>query len=215
MKNILCYGDSNTWGCPPLEGWPITNVQRYGPDVRWGSVMRTTLGDGYWVVEEGLNGRTSVWDDPVEGEFRKGKTYLLPCLLSHAPLDLVILMLGTNDLKHRNGLSAWDIASGAGALIDVIQSSASGPSDSAPRVLLLCPPPIGKLTIFAEMFTGSEATSRQLAPHYQQVARDKGCEFLDVGQVIRSSDRDGIHFEAADQQKLGRTVAERVKQILG
>lgn len=215
MKSILCYGDSNTWGCPPLEDWPITSVTRYGPDVRWGSVMRSTLGDDYWVVEEGLNGRTTIWDDPVEGEYRNGKSYLMACLLSHAPLDLVILMLGTNDLKSRYSLSAWDIASGAGALINLIQKSESGPNNTAPQVLLLCPPPVARLTIFSEMLAGAEAKSRQLAPHYQQVAHDKGCEFLDVGQVIACSDRDGIHFEAADQQKLGRVVAERVKHILG
>lgn len=215
MKNILCYGDSNTWGCPPLEDWPITTVTRYGPDVRWGSVMRTALGEGYWVVEEGLNGRTTIWDDPVEGEHRNGKPYLLPCLLSHAPLDLVILMLGTNDLKSRYSLSAWDIASGAATLIDIIQRSLCGPDYAAPQVLLLCPPPVTKLTIFSEMMAGSEAKSHKLATHYQQVARDKECEFLDVGQILRSSDRDGIHFEPEDQQKLGRTVAERVKQILG
>ena len=127
MKNILCYGDSNTWGCPPLEDWPITTITRFGPDVRWGSVMRSILGEGYWAVEEGLNGRTTVWDDPVEGEHRNGKPYLLPCLLSHAPLDLVILMLGTNDLKSRYSLSAWDIASGVATLIDLIQKSGSGP----------------------------------------------------------------------------------------
>lgn len=215
MKTILCYGDSNTWGCPPLENWPITHVPRYGSDVRWGSVMRSMLGDGYWVVEEGLNGRTTIWDDPVEGEYRNGKSYLLPCLLSHAPLDLVVLMLGTNDLKSRYSLSAWDIASGVGALINVIQKSESGPNNTAPLVLLLCPPPVTKLTIFSEMLAGAEVKSRQLAPHYQQVASDKGCEFLDVGQVLRCSDRDGIHFEASDQQKLGHVVAERVKHMLG
>jgi lysophospholipase L1-like esterase len=78
MKTILCYRDSNTWGCPPLEQWQM--VERYGPDVRWGSVLRTTLGSAYGVVEEGLGGRTTVWDDPIEGEHKNGKRYLLPCL---------------------------------------------------------------------------------------------------------------------------------------
>lgn len=86
MKTILCYGDSNTWGCPPVR--PGQDVARYGPDVRWGSVLRAALGPGYWVVEEGLGGRTTVWDDPIEGEHKNGKRYLLPCLESHAPIDL-------------------------------------------------------------------------------------------------------------------------------
>lgn len=97
MNTILCYGDSNTWSCPPIQLGQA--AERYGLDVRWGSVLCTALGPGYWVLEEGLSGRTTVRDDPVEGEHKNGKCYLLPCLESHAPVDLVALMLGTNDLK--------------------------------------------------------------------------------------------------------------------
>jgi lysophospholipase L1-like esterase len=150
MKTILCFGDSNTWGCRPLTS--LENIPRYGPDVRWGSVLRTSLGEGYWVIEEGLNGRTTVWADPVEGEYKSGKSYLTACLESHAPLDLVTILLGTNDLKHRFGLSAWDIAACAGVLVQIVQSSAFGPNGSAPRVLLICPPPVTKLTLFAGLF---------------------------------------------------------------
>ncbi len=97
MKTILCFGDSNTWGARPLTS--LNDITRYGPDVRWGSVLRGTLGEGFWVVEEGLNGRTTVWPDPVEGEYKSGKSYLPACLESHAPLDLAAIMLGTNDLN--------------------------------------------------------------------------------------------------------------------
>src|SRR5215470_10160542 len=130
MKTILCYGDSNTWGCVPTltHGIPV----RYGPDIRWASVLRTTLGDGYWVVEEGLNGRTTVWSDPVEGEYKSSKTYLMACLESHQPIDLVALMLGTNDLKQKFGLSAWNIAAGAETLVTMVRSSVFGPGGSAP-----------------------------------------------------------------------------------
>lgn len=214
MKTVLCYGDSNTWGAPPITTWPITSVPRYGPDIRWGSVLRSALGVDYWVVEEGLNGRTTIWNDPVEGEFLNGKTYLLPCLKSHAPLDLVVLMLGTNDLKHRYGLSAWDIAAGAGTLVDVIQRSECGPDGKAPQVLLICPPPLARLTIFADMLDGGTEKSRQMASHYQQVANDRGCAFLDAGQVIHTSDLDGVHFDADQQRKLGQTVAEEVRAML-
>lgn len=213
MKSILCYGDSNTWGCPPLES--LDNIPRYGPEARWGSVMRSILGEGYWVVEEGLNSRTTVYADPVEGEHKNGKTYLLPCLESHAPLDLVIVMLGTNNLKHRFGLSAWDIAESVWTLVDIIQRSDSGPNGGKPQVLLICPPPTGKLTLFADMFAGAGEKSRQLAPHYEKVAADYGCAFLDAGKVITTSDRDGLHFEAESQQKLGQAVAEVVKRLLG
>jgi lysophospholipase L1-like esterase len=212
MKTILCYGDSNTWGCPPLVS--LDNIQRYGPDIRWGSVLRTTLGEGYWVVEEGLNGRTTVWSDPVEGEHKNGKAYLTACLESHAPIDLVVIMLGTNDLKHRFGLSAWDIAACAGALVQLVQASHFGPNWTAPRVLLICPPPVAKLTLFADLFAGSQEKSRDLARHYSAIAAQNGCDFLDTGQHIVSSDGDGIHLEPDQQQKLGRAVAEKVKKIL-
>ncbi len=215
MKTVLCYGDSNTWGCPPITDWPIGVIPRYGLDTRWGSVLRSNLGEGYWVVEEGLGGRTTIWNDPVEGEHLNGKPYLLPCLKSHAPLDLVALMLGTNDLKHRFGLSAWDIAAAASALVDIIQRSECGPGGTAPKVLLICPPPLGKLTIFAEMLAGGTEKSQQLARHYQQVAQDRGCAFLDAGQVIRTSDRDGVHFDPEEQRKLGQAVTEQVKRLLG
>ncbi len=213
MKTILCYGDSNTWGCPPMLQWgPAT---RYGPDVRWGSVLRTALGAGYWVVEEGLGGRTTVWDDPIEGEHKNGKRYLLPCLESHAPIDLVALMLGTNDLKHKFGLSAADIAAGAGALVDIILRSTSGPNDAAPQVLLICPAPTAKLTLFADMFAGAGEKSRELARYYQREAELRGCAFFDAGQVIESSERDGIHLDPGAQQALGRAVAQKVRELLG
>jgi lysophospholipase L1-like esterase len=94
MKTILCYGDSNTWGYIPGTG------ERYASHVRWPGVLQNALGNGYVIIEEGLCGRTTVWDDPIE-EYRSGKEYLIPCLKSHAPLDLVVLMLGSNDLKMR------------------------------------------------------------------------------------------------------------------
>jgi lysophospholipase L1-like esterase len=214
MKTILCYGDSNTWGCPPIVRWPITSLERYDAGIRWGSVLRTLLGDEYCVIEEGLNARTTVWDDPVEGEFRNGKSYLLPCLKSHAPIDLVALMLGTNDLKSRFGLSASDIAGGVGALVDIIRTSATGPDNAPPLVLVMCPPPVAGLTIFADIFAGAGPKSLSLQKHYLKVAQDHGCAFLAVGDLIRSSDRDGIHFEPADQQKLGRAVADCVRRMI-
>jgi len=208
MKTILCYGDSNTWGYVPGSG------DRYPPEVRWPGVLRAELGPGYTVIEEGLSGRTTVWDDPVQGVHRNGKTYLLPCLLSHQPLDLVILMLGTNDLKVRFSVPARDIADGAGALVDVIQHSRSGPGGGAPAVLLVAPPPTGKLTGYAEMFEGAEEKSRKFALYYRQVAEQYGCAFLDAGEHVVCSDIDGIHFEPEGHRSLGRAAARMALQIL-
>ena len=112
-KTILCYGDSNTHGSATVE----RPDGRYGPDERWPGVLRAALGSGWLVLEEGLGGRTTVSDDPVEGLEKNGRTYLLPCLHTHKPLDVVIIMLGTNDLKARFGKSAWEIAQGVGVLV--------------------------------------------------------------------------------------------------
>ena len=131
MKSILCYGDSNTWGCIPLPG--LDPASRFPPATRWPGVLRRELGDGYWIVEAGLNGRTTVWDDPLEPH-RNGRKLLLPTLLTHQPLDLVIIMLGTNDLKHRLNASAAEIAEGAGMLVDIVTGSGCGPDTCRHRL---------------------------------------------------------------------------------
>ena len=202
-KTILCYGDSNTWGFDPAT------KQRFPEEVRWVGVLRRLLGESYEVISEGLNGRTTVWDDPIEG-YPNGKAYLFPCLQSHRPVDLVVLMLGTNDLKKRFSVSAFDIGRGIGLLLDMINQSGAGPRGGAPEVLLLAPPPVGRLTEFAEMFEGALEKSRKLAAHYREQARLRGCPFFDSGEVIVSSDIDGIHLEAEEHAKLAAAVAERV-----
>ena len=208
MRTILCYGDSNTWGFDPETG------ERFGEDTRWPGVLRRELGEGYRVIEEGLPGRTTVWADPIEGEHKDGRAYLRPCLESHRPLDLVTVMLGTNDLKARFGLSASDIAQGAASLAEMALRSGCGPGGGAPAVLLVAPPPVGRLTEMAEMFEGSEEKSLGFSEHYRRFAEGCGCEFLNAAEVIVSSDVDGIHFDAEEQRKLGGAVAARVREIL-
>lgn len=209
MKTILCYGDSNTWGYDPVS------EDRYPLEQRWVSVLARALGPGYQVIPEGLNGRTTVWPDPVEGEYKSGKTYLLPCLESHHPIDLVVLMLGTNDLKHRFGLSAWDIARAAGTLVEMIFLSPWGPEGMPPQVLLVAPPPTCVAgTIFEDMFAGADEKSRDLGHCYREIATEFDCEFLDTAGVIRSSAVDGIHFDASELPKLGAAVAAKVREIL-
>lgn len=207
MKTILCYGDSNTWGHDPEAN------SRFPRDERWPGVLRNRLGPEFLVIEEGLGGRTTVWDDPIE-DYKSGKEYLIPCLETHKPLDLVIIMLGTNDLKHRFSLTAFDIAKGAGVLVDMVQKSNSGVNGNASHVLLLAPPVIAKLTEYAEMFKGAEEKSRQFSKYFRQVAAEMHCSFLDTANIIVSSNYDGIHLEKAEHEKLGRAVAELVIKIL-
>jgi lysophospholipase L1-like esterase len=206
MKTIVCYGDSNTWG------WNAATQARFDRAERWPGVLRQELGPDYLIIEEGLNGRTTVWDDPIEG-YKNGKEYLIPCLETHKPLDLVIIMLGTNDLKKRFSLSAYDIAEGAGVLVHTAQLGASGPDGGPPQVLLIAPPPVSRLSEYADMFEGSESKSRKFSEQYRRVAEAYGCHFMDAGQVIVSSDLDGIHLDLSEHQKLGQAVAARVREI--
>lgn len=208
IKSILCYGDSNTWGYNPVT------QNRFAKHERWTGQLSRALGSDYDVIEEGLNGRTTVWDDPIEGH-KNGRDYLIPCLESHQPLDLVIILLGVNDLKKRFSLSAFDVAEGAGVLVQVVQKSSTGRMGRAPQILLLAPPPVGKLTGFAEFFEGAEAKSQKFAEHYRRVATDLGCYFLDTSTVIVSSDLDGIHLERSEHAKLGQALALKVKEIIG
>ena len=126
MKTILCFGDSNTWG----QHAPLGD--RFDEQTRWGSRLRTLLGEDYRVIEEGQRGRTTVWDDPIENRLA-GLTYLWPCLDSHAPIDLVVIMLGTNDCKPYFGARAQSIANGAGRLVDMVQKCNFGPDGTAPK----------------------------------------------------------------------------------
>ena len=208
-RTIVCFGDSNTHGADP------SGAGRMSPDVRWPRVMARALGAGYEVIEEGLNGRTTCWDTPLTPG-RNGLTYLLPCLLSHAPVDLVIIMLGTNDTKRIYGLGAPEIAGGAARLVEEARSSLSGPDDTPPKVLLVSPAPVGPLTAQSEMwgFGAAIETSRQLAAMYQIVAEDHGVGFFDAGSVAQVSPEDGIHLDAAGCASLGAAMAERVRARL-
>lgn len=209
MKTILCYGDSNTWGHNPIT------QARYPHEQRWVTLLARDLGPDYLVIPEGLNSRTTVWPDPVKGEYKSGKSTLIPILESHHPLDLVVLMLGTNDLKHRFGLSAWDIACSAQTLVEMIQRSTFGPDGRAPWVLLVAPPPTCVPgTRFEETFAGGDEKSLRLAHHFKQVADELRCGFLDAGQHVVSSKVDGIHLDASEQPKLAAAVAASVRQML-
>ncbi|MGD0639287.1 MAG: SGNH/GDSL hydrolase family protein [Roseiarcus sp.] len=208
MTVIVAFGDSNTWGYDPKS------ATRFEPDVRWTGVMQRELGPGHRVVEEGLNGRTTVFDDPIEPD-RRGADYLPPCLRSHAPLDCLIIALGCNDMKTRFSATPGDIANGAERLVRIARAEALGPGGAAPAILLVAPPPIGELTELAEMFEGAREKSLVLARRYRDVAERQRVGFVDAGQFIACSNLDGIHFEAEAHAILGRAMAEAVRMVLG
>ena len=208
MKTVVCFGDSNTWGADPVT------KGRFAPDKRWTGVLAKSLGDGYRVIEEGLGGRTTVVDDPIR-PYRNGRDYIIPCLESHQPFDLVTIMLGTNDLKERFNRSASYIAESAVTLAELALNSTFGPDGERPKVLLIAPPPVVKLTELDEMFAGAYEKSKRFAEHYKNCAGWCDCEYFDAGSVITSSELDGIHFEASEHEKLGIAIAGVVRTMLG
>jgi len=205
-KTIVCYGDSNTHGADPSGGG------RLPAEVRWPRVMARMLGGGYDVIEEGLNGRTTVWDTPL-APGRNGLTYLVPGLLSHAPVDLVIIMLGTNDTKRIYGLTAAEIAGGASVLVDAARGTLTGPDDTPPRVLLVSPVPLGEITAESEQWGFGEARveSERLAEMYRRVADRPGVGFFDAGSVATVHPDDGVHLDATACASLGTAMAEVVR----
>ena len=208
MRTVLCYGDSNTWGYDPATR------ERFPPHVRWTGVLATLLGAEYRVIEEGLNGRTTRWDDPIEPG-RNGLTSLRPCIDSHQPLDLIIIMLGTNDLKRRFDLSASDIAQSAAALANMAWRFVHGPDGSHAEVLLVAPPAVSTLTEFDQMFDGAREKSRQFSRYYRLAAGWYDLPFFDAGAVIVSSEKDGIHFDPEEHRKLGEALADEVHRLAG
>lgn len=206
MKNILCFGDSNTWGYVPGTG------NRYPKQIRWTGLLQNLLGDSFFIIEEGLNGRTTVLDDPTRIA-KNGMTYLRPCLDSQAPIDLVVMMLGTNDCKHRFGLSAFDISEGVAMLVSIILQSGSGINGKAPQILLISPPLIAAAPSKADLFSGAEEKSRQLVFHVQQVATNTASHFLDAAKHCSVSPIDGIHLDEAGHLALAQAIAGKINSL--
>lgn len=213
-KRVLIFGDSNTWGWKPENTFDKA-IERFDDEVRWAGVLQAELGDDYLVIADGLNGRTTVWDDPIE-EYRCGKYQIIPTMNAQAPFDLVIIMVGTNDLKVRYTVSAEDIANGAGLLVDKALSQA-GDFTGSPKVLLVAPPPLGPVEdgIFAEMFWDNQEKSVKMAKYYEGVAAGRGVEFFNAADHIVSSKLDGLHLDADQHEKLGKAIAPKVKEIIG
>lgn len=215
-KRILCFGDSLTWGWMPVDG--VVPTTRYPFTQRWTGVAAASLGEGYEIIEEGLSGRTTNLDDPADARLN-GSAYLPAALASHFPLDLVVLMLGTNDTKAVFRRSAYDIAYGLSQLLVQVGTSAGGVGTAypAPRALVVAPPPLGAMTEpwLQVTFDGtSQAKSRDLAGHYEALAGFFKVDFLDAGKVLTTDGSDGVHFTAENNRALGLAIAAKAKAIL-
>ncbi len=210
MKTVLCYGDSNTHGTLPSADPTIH--RRLGPDERWPGVVRKRLARDWLVIEEGLGGRTTVRDDPIFGAHKNGLAGLPIALESHQPIDLVVLMLGTNDLKVLYSMTAIDIARAHTVLIERIRGAiASGPDGRrGPDVLVVSPPRVLEVGQQVEIRAGAAAKSARLGALLGDVARTSGVAFLDAASVIEPSPIDGVHFEAPEHLKLGNAIADKI-----
>ena len=211
MTTILCFGDSNTHGTKPLPEQDV--IERHAPEVRWPGVLAAELGPGYRVVEEGLPGRTTVHDDPIEGAHMNGLAALPMLVGSHSPLDVVVLMLGTNDLKSRFSVTAADIAASLERLVTMLRVLSAAPGRTQPELLLVAPPPIQEVDWLAEKFVGGAAKSLGLAAAIRRSAERLGVAFLDAGAHIRVSPVDGLHYDAETHATLGRVIAMAVRQL--
>lgn len=209
LRTLLCYGDSNTHGTRPMPD--LDGAGRFGRDERWTGRLARLLPD-WEVIAEGHPGRTAVHDDPVEGEYRNGLAILPAILESHKPVDVVLLMLGTNDLKPRFAVNAMDIAQGLGRMVRAIRKCDCGPGGAAPQVLLVCPPPIVEVGCLAEMFQGGAAKSAGLASRLAAVAAREGVAFLDAGPLVSVSPVDGIHYDASANPVLAEAFARAIHQ---
>ena len=197
-----------------------TDGQRYPYGVRWTSLLAENLGKDFQVIEAGLNSRTTVIDDEVE-KYRNGLKYIDVVVEMNWPLDLVILMLGTNDMKVRYQAQAVDIAEGARSIVrEIRRLHQEIRPDWMPQILLVSPLLVGEkirdgLSDCSEGFGGERAywLSRELAPLYQQVAREEGCHFLDAGSVASAGTADALHLEEEGHRDLAAAMEAKVREI--
>ena len=207
MPTLLCFGDSNTHGTPPIVVRGL--YARHDAATRWTGVAQGLL-PGWEVVEEGLPGRTAQFPDPVMGAHMDGRDGLKVALQSHGPLDAMTLMLGTNDVKARFGATPATVTAGIAGLLDIALGEEMQTRHGGFRVLVMCPPPVLEQGPLAGEFWGARAVALALPPLFAALARARGCGFLDAGGVIEVGPEDGVHYGPEAHARLGRAVAGAV-----
>ena len=207
MAVVMCFGDSNTHGTPPIT--ELGRYERFGGGQRWPSLLT-----GHEVIEEGLPGRTAMYDDPVMGAHMNGQAGLKIALESHGPIDVLVLMLGTNDVKARFTSTPEQVVGGIASLLDIAQHRLMQERHGGFQTLLICPPPVVEVGPIRHEFWGGAARSSALAPMYQALATARGIGFLDAGAVIAVSPIDGVHFGIEEHAKLATAVQEKLAGLV-
>jgi lysophospholipase L1-like esterase len=210
MKTILAFGDSLTWG------FEAGTWMRHPFDVRWPNVLAAGLEGKVRVIEEGMNGRTTAYDDPTDAAELNGARALPIMLKSHQPLDLVIIMLGTNDLKFAARCRAFDASIGMARLVETVKYFPFNELYTKPQILVMSPPPLVPTTDewFSDLWGHAIAESKKLAGHYARLAKENGVHFFDAGSVASADPADGGHLDAKNTAAIGKALVPVVKGIL-
>ena len=209
-RTIMTFGDRKTHGTPPIETRGV--YARHDGSVRWPWVMAAEL--GCTLIEEGLPGRTAcAVTDPEMGAHMDGHLGLRIALQSHGPIDVLTIMLGTNDCKAHFGLTPDGIAAGVAGLLAIACGEEMQTRHGGFKVLLICPPPVLEQGPIAQVFHGGAARSQALPPLYAGLARVWGTGFLDARKHIAVSPQDGVHYDAAAHRTLGRAVAQVIVDL--
>lgn len=218
MINILCYGDSHTWGnIAGSRNKDFMLAKRFDRDTRWTGVLQKLLGDNFHVIEAGLNGRNTSFDETgIVRPSRNGLATFPLILEMNYPLDLVILMLGTNDSRIDFNASLEQIILAMQKMIRYVKESHLGPDFNAPQILLMSPAPIQKIDVedFNLLFDETSITkTQQLEKHYRELADQENCLFLDAGKFIEISEVDGVHFGPDSHRNLAQAIALKIKEV--
>lgn len=207
MRQILAFGDSLTWGADPVTGL------RHPHNAQWPVVLESGL-ENARVIGDGLGGRTTVRDDHAGPASRNGAFALQLALAVHMPLDLVIIMLGTNDIKPVHGGLAISAQAGMRRLAEIVETFPYKPRNAVPKLLIVAPPPCGPSAAGGPAGGRIIAQSEQFAPLYAALAGELGCGFFDAGSVARPSAADGVHLEAGDTVAIGKALIAPVRALL-
>lgn len=200
---IVCFGDSNTWG------YDAGSRGRFEEGESWPDQLQARLGEGYEVIQEGLGGRTAVMEDPLY-EGTRGLDDIHPCLLSHSPIALVIIMLGTNDAKERFSLTAYNIAVGIVRVALKARNAPAGRSEGSPRVLVISPPPIGiryvETESFPDMGKGCSEKTEELGGYLRVLCTQEGLDLLDMKGRVSFGAEDHVHLDRKGHEELAKMV---------
>jgi len=210
-KTILTFGDSNTYGTPPAH--VRGENQRFGPEHRWPTVMQAQLGPDWTLVEDGLPGRTTCRADPVMGAHMDGQIGLRIALESQGPIDLLAIMLGTNDMQTHHGAGTAQVVGGLASLLAIARSIPYQERHKGFDILLIAPPLVLEQGTYRDTLLGAHDKSRDLPFAIAQLADHWGIDFFDARAHIGPSPVDGLHLRAEDHIKLGRAIAAKIRAM--